>query len=535
MFDGERRRFADFACADVVAELNGLVDRLRLLPSAADDPERIDRIAALERLRGAVAAAQARETTAFAASQVAAQRAKGVPEERQGRGVAEQIGFARGMSPAAASRQVTFAREWSTDLPAVFDQLCSGRISEWTAQVVAQETRELPRYTRRSIAADLAPDLPELSVWQARAAARRLSYAADPAAVMGRARTARSDRRVGIRPAPDTMAVLSAFLPAEQAIAAWANLDRHARSLRGGGDPRSIGQLMADTLVERVTGQATASAIPVEIGLTMTAGSLLGADRTEQAPAELHGYGPIPADLARGLAVQTAGQSQISPTPAADHITPATGQAVVKPTDTEATTAAVWVRRIFTDPVDDTVLHVDTKRRRFDGALARLIRHRDQVCRDPFCSAPVRHLDHVHPYRDDGPTTAANGAGLCERGNYVKDMPGWSRRVISASDDSGVRRPHVIEVTTPTSHRYTSAAPPALGPGSNRAEQEHRRAIRRQDFLRRERLIASLPSSAQSTSPSPIPSPIPSPNPSPGRSPGPSAAWSPAPSPAPDP
>ena len=477
MFDNGVRVVPGTAGSAVVAELAGLVDRLGTLPAAADDAERIDRIAALERLRGAVAAAQARETTAFAASQVAAQRAAGVPDARRGRGIAEQIGFARGISPAAAARQVTMAKEWSTDLPAVLGQLRAGRISEWAAQVVAQETRELPRYVRRSIAADLAPDLPDMSVWEARAAARRLSYAADPVAVLGRARTARADRRVGIRPAPDTMTVLSAVLPAEQGVAAWANLDRHARALRATGDPRSIGQLMADTLVERITGQATASAIPVEIGLTMTAGTLLG---HEQTPADLHGYGPMPADLALDL----VGQAAVAAPDTAPRSGPAADDAAV----------AVWVRRILTDPVDDTVLHVDTRRRRFDGSLARLIRYRDRVCRDPFCTAAVRHLDHVRPHRDGGQTSAANGAGLCERGNYAKDMPGWSRRVIGRPDSGDRHQRQVIEVTTPTGHRYTSAPPPALGPGSNRQDQERRRDMRRMDFLRRERIIASLPS-----------------------------------------
>ena len=56
--------------------------------------------------------------------------------------------------------------------------------------------------------------------------------------------------------------------------------------------------------------------------------------------------------------------------------------------DPDATAARVWVRRLLTDPIDDTVATVDTKRRRFDGALAVLINARDQVCRDPYCSAP---------------------------------------------------------------------------------------------------------------------------------------------------
>jgi hypothetical protein len=139
---------------------------------------------------------------------------------------------------------------------------------------------------------------------------------------------------------------------------------------------------------------------------------------------------------------------------------------------------AVWVRRIFTDPVDDTVVAVDTRRRRFDAGLARLIRYRDRVCRDPCCTAPIRHLDHVRAYREGGPTSVANGAGLCERGNYAKDLPGWTRRTV----DTGTN-PR-IEITTPTGHSYSSSAPPALGPGGNQQDLLHRRARRRLQRLK---------------------------------------------------
>ena len=67
--------------------------------------------------------------------------------------------------------------------------------------------------------------------------------------------------------------------------------------------------------------------------------------------------------------------------------------------------ARVWVRRLLTDPIDDTVATIDTRRRRFDGALAVLINARDQVCRDPYCSAPIRDLDHLHDHADGGPTS----------------------------------------------------------------------------------------------------------------------------------
>jgi len=51
------------------------------------------------------------------------------------------------------------------------------------------------------------------------AEARRIGYRLDPHAVTDRARRAESDRRVTIRPAPDTMTCLGGLLPARQGVA----------------------------------------------------------------------------------------------------------------------------------------------------------------------------------------------------------------------------------------------------------------------------------------------------------------------------
>jgi hypothetical protein len=37
----------------------------------------------------------------------------------------------------------------------------------------------------------------------------------------------------------------------------------------------------------------------------------------------------------------------------------------------------------------------DPYRRRFDGFSKKLIMLRDRRCRDPFCDAPIRHIDHI--------------------------------------------------------------------------------------------------------------------------------------------
>jgi hypothetical protein len=51
----------------------------------------------------------------------------------------------------------------------------------------------------------------------------------------------------------------------------------------------------------------------------------------------------------------------------------------------------------------------DPHRRHFDGHVRKLIRWRDRGCRDPFCDAPIRHIDHIQRYSDGGLTIYANG------------------------------------------------------------------------------------------------------------------------------
>jgi hypothetical protein len=70
---------------------------------------------------------------------------------------------------------------------------------------------------RRLLDKRLADQLPQLSPRRAEAAARRLAIEIDQAGAARRASNAREDRRVSIRPAPDTMAIVSALLPVNRA------------------------------------------------------------------------------------------------------------------------------------------------------------------------------------------------------------------------------------------------------------------------------------------------------------------------------
>jgi hypothetical protein len=84
---------------------------------------------------------------------------------------------------------------------------------------------------------------------------------------------------------------LWANLPAEHTLACWHALDDQARGMKADGDTKPLHHLMADTLIERITGITRADRVPVRIDVAVCASTLVGAD---DHPAQLRGYGPIP-------------------------------------------------------------------------------------------------------------------------------------------------------------------------------------------------------------------------------------------------
>ena len=432
-------------------DLRNVLACLPALDVGVSDAERIDQIGLLESIKSAASGAQARVSAAFASSQRETQAASGLRAHERGRGIAAQIALARKESPARGSRHLGFAEAMVHEMPHTMAHLEAGSVSEWRATIVCRETACLSRADRATVDAALACDLPLMGDRQVEARAKALACQLDAAAMAKRAARAHSERRVSLRPAPDTMTHLTALLPVAQGVAVFAALERAAGSARAEGDERGRGQLMADTLVERVTGQATAAAVPIEVQLIMPADALgwQQADDTGDEPALLAGQ-VLPAQTARDLLSSSHAEGArltmrrlLATADGAD----LAGVAARRETlpGGEIRTPAVWPS-----------IDVAPSSRRFTGALRRFILLRDQTCRTPWCDAPVRHVDHAIASRVDGPTTAANGQGLCEACNYAKEAPGWRARTVRA----GPR--HAVRTTTPTGHTYDSTAPPLL-------------------------------------------------------------------------
>ena len=401
-----------------------------------EDAGRIDAIRALEDLKNAACAAQVVLAVGFARSQRAEQARRGVPVDRGGRGVAEQVALARRESPHAGAVFLGVATMLVAEMPRTLAAMSQGVLSEYRARVVVQESACLTRQVRGEIDERVCGDLARLESLGTKRlgnlvrgeAARR-----DPAAVVARFGYAAEQRFVSLRPAPDCMARLTALVPVAQGVSVLAALTRAADAARAGGDPRSRGQVMADELVIKVTGQTSPDAVPVALHLVMPADLLLapptghatgtamtitghssGTTTTGHAGADtgagggdggdgdgdggdvarIVGYGPIPAPLARRLVAAA----------------PRLGS---------------WIRRLYAAPAGGLVAR-ESRRRLFPKGLAEFITIRDDLCRTPFCDAPIRHIDHILPHTNAGPTTATNGQGLCERCNHAKQAPGWA-------------------------------------------------------------------------------------------------------------
>lgn len=386
-----------------------------------------DQVEQFERVKSAAAAAQARATAAWAARRQAAEEATGVPKKKWGRGLATEIALARRDAPVCGNTHLGTARALVHEMPHTLAALECGALSEYRVTLIVRESACLSVEDRRRLDAELCADAEKLDGWgnaRIEAEAKKIAARLDAAAVVDRSARAAKDRTVTIRPAPDCMVYVTALLPVAQGVGVYAALKRKADSTF---DERTRGQVMADTLSERVTGRPADQPASVSLNLVLADTTLVGDD---EAPGWCEGYGPVPAAVVRALVSDAV----------ADDAAKAT------------------LRRLYRHPESGQLVAMESQARIFPKGLAAFIDIRDQTCRTPYCNAPIRHHDHAEPRHRGGPTSARNGLGACEACNYAKEAPGWT---VTTGDDGGIHR---AEFRTPTGATYRSTAPPLPGP-----------------------------------------------------------------------
>ncbi|MGH8882286.1 MAG: DUF222 domain-containing protein, partial [Stackebrandtia sp.] len=291
----------------------------------------------------------------------------------------------------------------------------TGQLSAHKVSTVVSATAHLDPAERAEVDRLLSDkDLAHLGVGRLRELARTLAAQVAPEKFLARTAAARSGRRVTLRPAADGMTNLTAHLPAEQGAACYAALQKAFTEVSVDPAPltRSRGQVMADTLVERLTGQTCATDVNIAVQVLIPIEALV--DPASPLPAEIPGHGPVPVEL----------------------ITTTTGK-------------KTWRKLVTTAGV---VIGGDSTQRTFTGFLADLIRARDHHrCSEPYCDAPIRETDHILRWADSGLTEFRNGRGQCVLHNQLREQPGWT---VERTDDG-------IRTTTPTGHSYLYRIPRA--------------------------------------------------------------------------
>ena len=212
-------------------------------------------------------------------------------------------------TPRFAGVEVGWCQLLITELPEVFEAWAAGRIDRHRARVFVDCLSTLllgggdSADAARAIAGVV---LPQASGWTAarlRCRLLRLVLRVDPGAAGRRVAATVADRDVWLGNGDDgATGSLNAFnLPVGRAVAAFERVDAIARACRAGGDPRTLAQLRADTVLDLLDGTGSETA-PVGrqgvLELQIPLATAIGAD---DEPGEVAGYGPVLADVARQI------------------------------------------------------------------------------------------------------------------------------------------------------------------------------------------------------------------------------------------
>lgn len=363
-----------------------------------------------------------------------------------------------------AENLVGHAVQLVEDFTATHAALEPGVIDDRRARVITGELGGHEPDIRGRVEAAVLPVAGGLDSVGLRRKVTALLHRLAPVAAEERCRQARQERYVAVTPASDGMAHLDALLPAEDAYAVKATLDAAAdttkrRDAEAGHPARTADQRRADALAAMAWASLTAGRLgghradctgcacrlgeqgnggsggvhgagvgasvplagaqgrPVTVHVTIPFTSLIGLD---DQPADLAGYGPIPAQVGRHLAA-----------------------------------AGVW-QWVGTHPASGQVLDYGLTRYRPPQALVDFVVMRDRTCRARSCHHPAIRcdIDHRVPYDHGGPTSACNCQPLCKRHHLLKHHTRWRLDRLPTG---------AYAWTSPTGHRYVKL-PERVGP-----------------------------------------------------------------------
>lgn len=272
-------------------------------------------------------------------------------------------------------------------------ELCRGGITGRTAGTLVKQTQGIPLHAAKQIEASLLPSALTASDASMALRIKRQRERLHPEPASIRRSRAEGGRSLAWWPESDGMAILQAYLPAEDVLAIYNTVNTHAGRLMAAEEGRHVGQLRADvfrdSLIDGWPG-GRQKKTSLFVGLTIPVLELL--TNPERGIATLEGYGPIPLGVALKLAAK-----------------------------------APSLKPILTDPWTGAILDLGRKRYKPSKALRDFLRVRDEHCRFPGCRrAPLlSEVDHITAWAKGGETSDGNAQYLCKRHQIYKHVLGW--------------------------------------------------------------------------------------------------------------
>jgi hypothetical protein len=309
---------------------------------------------------------------------------------------ADEIRAALALTRYAAEHQLALARDLIERLPQVWDALHAGRIDLPNARAIVAGTARVSQAVAWQIADEVLARAPERTTGQLRARIQKLVIASDPDGARERYGRTVADRAViAVRDdATGTGSLHATALPADRANAAMRRINRLSRKARRRGDPRTMDQVRADVFLDLLCGRQhpdTAGGSGAVVVIRVDLASLAG---MSDAPAEIPGWGPVIADLARRAVAEQHG--------------------------------AEW-RIVLTDPATGGVVHETTTRRRPTAAQRRRVEARHPTCTFPGCRMPAVDCDiaHLDPFGEHRVTRTGELHPACRHDHRGRHVGGW--------------------------------------------------------------------------------------------------------------
>ncbi|QHC58182.1 HNH endonuclease signature motif containing protein [Rathayibacter sp. VKM Ac-2760] len=349
------------------------------------------------------------------------------------RSIRAELAVAEGLPEQTIARRLENARLLMEHLPLTRALLAQARLHWEEGEAICATASSLPDASRAALDERAAEAAVSMTLTQLRRALRRWREELHEQPLSERHARAREDRAVWVTSDVDGMATLCLHGPAPAVMGACDRVDRMARALRDGGDERTLSQLRADASLDLLCDGDVFGTTPdtvhrpdptfipgvrAEVRLTLAASSAAGLD---DAPADLDGYGPVPAEIAREL-IRTAAS----------------------------------FTRVLTDPDTGAVVSVGRTQRLPPARMRLHLQLRDQTCRFAGCtrSAARSEADHTIEWRNGGETSLENLVMLCTSHHHLRHGDRWTY----GTEDDGT-----IVWTTPTGRRISNRPPPLPG------------------------------------------------------------------------